>query len=197
MIIFSGIVPDPPAAYLAAGGLLRRAIDGDRGALSALLEPYRGRVFRMACRISNNADDAEDLAQDALVRIIECLPTYRGECAFDTWVYRVVLNVCLTARRRRRAVPFGDREPAVADPSPGTEETALGRIRTERITDEIRRLPALYCEAVLLRLAAGLAYNEIAEILGISLKTALIRVHRGKRILRDRLGPWLDKEEDR
>ena len=105
---------------------LRRARAGDPEALHALLEPYYGTVFRLAYRVTSHVEDAEDLTQEAFVRVIGRLPSFRGECAFGTWVYRVALNACISDRRRRRPVTLDLHPLALPDGAPGPEARAIG-----------------------------------------------------------------------
>ena len=175
--------------------LLQRARDGHPDALRELLEPHRDAVYRLSYRITGHAEDAEDLAQEAFVRVIERLDAFRGECAFGTWVYRVALNVCLSARRKR-ADPTEDTETfPLREGRPGPEESLLRHDFQERVCREIRRLHRSYAEALLLRLIEEMEYAEIAEVLGISTKTAQLRFHRGMKRLRARLKPWIEEGE--
>jgi RNA polymerase sigma-70 factor, ECF subfamily len=173
--------------------LLARARAGDAEALTRLLEPYEEAVFRLAYRIAGHEQDAEDLAQDALIRIVRSLSGWRRDCSFRTWVYRVTLSVCLTARRKRREAPMDLRELALWDGEPGPEAEAIMKEFRQRIREEALGLPFAYREAVMLRLSEDLTYAEIADVLGVPLNTALTRVHRGMKRLRERLKPWIDE----
>jgi RNA polymerase sigma-70 factor (ECF subfamily) len=158
-----------------------------------LLEPYWEVVFRLAYRILRHREDAEDVTQEAFVRVIRQLPRYRGECALKTWICRIALNACLTAHARRRS-PEPLESDAARSPSPGPEAAALGREVERRVRDEALRLNPAHREATLLRLFGELSYEEIAETLGISVNAARLRVHRGMARLRRRLKPWLSEE---
>jgi RNA polymerase sigma-70 factor (ECF subfamily) len=176
--------------------LLRRAQAGDSEALHALIQPYWETLFRLAYRMTGHTEDAEDLAQEALVRIIRRLPTFRGECAFGTWVYRVALNVCLSAKRKQRPSVELEALP-LQDPSKGPEARMLERCFQERIRDEILQLHPGYREVLLLRLIEEMPYAEVADVLQISVKTAQLRFHRGMKRLKERVRPWMSEEERR
>jgi RNA polymerase sigma-70 factor (ECF subfamily) len=157
-----------------------------------LLAPYEAIVLRLARRIVRHPQDAEDLAQDALLRILKSLPSYKGGGSFRAWVYRIALNVCLTRRSRHR--PTEDLEEThVADSAPGPEDALLRRDFQERAIEEMRRLPPAYREAVILKVAEDLPYEEVAEILRMTPKAARAKVHRGVKRLRERLRCWLDE----
>lgn len=174
--------------------LLRRARDGEADALEALLEPYWPTLYRLAYRVMGNADDAEDLAQEAVYRILEKLPSFRGESEFGTWVYRIGLNLCLTARRKRREPALDLEDLPVTDSAPDPETAMLQKDLHARACSEIERLRPAYREAVLLRLNGELSYEEIAGILHVSVNTVRLRVSRGMNRLRQRLKPGLDGE---
>jgi len=178
---------------LSESALIEQAQAGQVEALARLLNPYRESIFRLAYRVCGRPDDAEDLAQDALVRIIHGLPKYRGGCEFRTWVYRVALHSCLSGRTRSRETAPLPESLETADPGPGPETLAIQSDLRRQVEKEIQRLPRAYRAAVLLRLTDELSYAEIAETLEIPVATALTRVHRGMKRLRARLQPWLDE----
>ena len=160
-----------------------------------LLDPHWDAMTRLAFRITGNRDDAEDLAQEVCLQVIRQLPSFQGRCAFKTWMYRVALNVCISAVRRRRPAAPEVRLESLRDPAPSPEGMILGNVLRERVRDEILRLPASCRDAVLLRVHDEFSYAEIAEVLQISVGTAQVRVHRGMKQLRERLGPWIEEEE--
>jgi RNA polymerase sigma-70 factor (ECF subfamily) len=109
-------------------------------------------------------------------------------------VYRITWNVCSTASTRRPR-PAEDWETrSDADPAPGPEETILRRDLLHRIGDAIHDLPDNYREAVLLKVVAELPYEEVAELLNVSVGTARTRVYRGMARLRERLQSQMDEE---
>jgi RNA polymerase sigma-70 factor, ECF subfamily len=85
--------------------LVERAQAGDRGAFEALVRRYDRQVLRLALNVLQSAEDAQDVYQEAFLRIYRNLHDFRLECAFYTWVYRIVTNVCLDFLRRRRSRP--------------------------------------------------------------------------------------------
>jgi RNA polymerase sigma-70 factor (ECF subfamily) len=174
--------------------LIRRAKSGDAEAMNALLEPYWNSVFRLAYRMTGHAEDAEDVTQEAFVRIVQRLPSYRGECAFKTWVNRVALNVGLTARRRKRPPAAELEKMELKDPLPGPEDRAIGHELQDRANAELQKLRSVYREAILLRMAAEMSYEEIAETLQVSVNTVRLRVSRGMSQLRNRMRAWLNEE---
>jgi RNA polymerase sigma-70 factor, ECF subfamily len=191
-VTFAGAEPRPHAL-----DLIRRAQGGDASAQKELLEPYWDALARLAYRVTGSRDDAEDLAQEVCLRVIRSLPSFRQESAFETWLYRIALNVCLSAARKRKHESLEDEAGRLVDPSPAPEAVMLQRALQERIRVEILRLPLKYREAVLLRVIEELSYAEVAQVLRISVGSAQVRVHRGMKQLRERLEPWMEGERRR
>jgi RNA polymerase sigma-70 factor (ECF subfamily) len=192
--LFAVIFADPCSHIGPDSPLLERARAGDPAAVSELLAPHLETVRRLAYRTALRQDDAEDLAQEAFLRILRTLPAFRGECALRSWIYRIALNVCLTARSRPRPATLDSDDYATPDPAPGPEGIAMSRVLGDRIVEEVRRLPAGCREAVTLRLLEDLPYEEVAEVLGIPVNAARQRIHRGMKQLRARLQPWMEEE---
>jgi RNA polymerase sigma-70 factor (ECF subfamily) len=85
--------------------LIERAQAGDRAAFELLVQRYDRQVLRLALNVLGSAEDARDVYQEAFLKIYRSLPRFRFECAFYTWVYRIVTNICLDHLRRRRSHP--------------------------------------------------------------------------------------------
>ena len=83
--------------------LIKRAIQGDNDAFESLMSAYERKIYGLCLRMMGNRQDGEDAAQEAMVRIWQKLPQYRGEAAFSTWVYRVTASACTDAIRKRRS----------------------------------------------------------------------------------------------
>src|SRR5919112_5397693 len=105
-----------------SAALVKRAQAGDRDALSALVASQQTYVYSIAMSLMHNPTDAADMTQEAFIRLLRSLGTYRGETKFTTWLYRLVTNICLDGLRRRgRAVESLDRSASAGEedgPSP-------------------------------------------------------------------------------
>ena len=181
-----------------AEGLLERCRRGSVEAFEELVAPYLQKVYNLALRLSRNPEDASDLAQEALLRAFVSLRDFRGESSFSTWLYRITFNVCRdeARRRRRHAVvsldePLGTREgekttrelvSPVGDP---VQETETRELR-EAIWEGIRSLSPEFRAVLVLRDIEGLPYEEIAQVLDISLGTVKSRLNRARNALRAR-----------
>lgn len=151
---------------------------GRREAFERLLDLYQDKVYGLVHRMVGAAD-AEDVAQDALVEICNCVGSFRGKSSLGTWVYRVAVNVCLEHRRKRRPelVPleddFTEREPdPEADPG---RLIVRGEIATE-VDRAIHALPELHRDVVILHEMQGLTYQECSVVLGCPVGTVKSRL---------------------
>jgi RNA polymerase sigma-70 factor, ECF subfamily len=159
--------------------LVQRARDGEVAALEELVRRHRDTAYRVALRICLNSADAEDAAQEALVRAWRALPRFRGEAAFSTWLYRIVTNVALSTVRRRREQPTGELlEPAGPDLDPAT--AAEGRDKLAAAWRVLATLTPEQRACWVLREVEGLSYDELADVLALSLPAVKSRLFRAR-----------------
>jgi RNA polymerase sigma-70 factor (ECF subfamily) len=177
---------DEPDAVLAARG---RA--GDRTALAGLVRRHQGLAFGVAYRLLGSPEDAEDIAQEAFVQVLTRLHTLQDPAAFVGWLRRVTVNLCLDRQRRSTRVLLQPLVPDLVAPDPGVgpEASALTAERWREVERELAALPTPYRLAVVLRDVEGLAYQEVASLLGVPEGTVKSRLHEGRRLLRQRLRP--------
>ena len=164
--------------------LMARAAKGDERAFRTLAERHAGSALRLARRILGNEAAAEDIVQDALLRVWINAPRWRPEAAFRTWLYRIVVNLCLNVRRRAADLPL-DAAEQVADPAPGAEEQLRLRERDRQLAAAIMVLPERQRAAVVLTYQEGLSNADVAEVLDTSVssvETLLVRARRTLRI---------------
>jgi RNA polymerase sigma-70 factor (ECF subfamily) len=168
------------AALVAA---IRR---GDSGSREALYHRYKRRVFALAVRIVG-AGDAEEVAQEAFIRIFRGLTKFRGDAALATWIYRLAVNAALSHRSRRNAglQPEAAGEnvesQVVAEP---VHRDAVLRVRIERA---LARLPVGYRTVIVLHDVEGLEHEEVAQILGCHVGTSKSQLHKARARLREML----------
>lgn len=145
-------------------------------------------LYEVAYRLTGDDDDARDLVQESLLRVRRGLESYRPG-SLEAWLSRIVTNVFLDEVRRRRRRPLPTSGPvsdAVLARLAGPEEPELGLPRD--IQEALISLPVEFRAAIVLCDVAGLAYEQIARVLGVPLGTVRSRVHRGRRLLREALG---------
>lgn len=155
-----------------------RARAGDDLAFRWLLERYRDRVVRLAAHILRGAADAEDVAQVAFLQAFRGIGRYRGDGSFYTWLYHIVVRVCLDQRRLAR----WRRETLVSPPETPVVDADLDRhILVETLLD---RLSPTVRAALVLHELEGLEYAEVAVVLGIPVGTVRSRIHAARQQFR-------------
>ncbi len=179
---------------------IERSRRGDTAAFNRLVKTYERPIYNTAYRLCGSYDDAADMAQEAFVRAWNNLKSFRGDSAFSTWLHRIVTNVFLDDRKRKRARPQTSLDEALEleesrgarqfeDSSPGPAEIAEGEERQQILARAIATLPEAQRVMVVLYHTQGLAYEEIAEATGLPMGTVKSRLNRARLALRDRLGP--------
>ncbi len=180
---------DPDRAEVEA------ARTGDAGAFEVLVIRYQVRIVSYAAAIVRDASVAEDVAQETFVRVWKSLPSFRGESAFKTWLYRIASNVARTqlersGRQARVGSESLDDEDAplrTGDVSSGAADVETTLAAREAINHALAQLPAELRVAVVLRDVEGLDYKEIAEVTGAPMGTVESRIFRARRRLRSLL----------
>ncbi|SMX49284.1 ECF RNA polymerase sigma factor SigE [Maliponia aquimaris] len=169
--------------------LLAAYAAGDAAAARALTQRLAPRVFAHAARmLGGDRAEAEDVAQEALLRLWRAAPGWRrGEAKVTTWLYRVTANLCIDRMRRRRGGTDLDAVPEPADESPSAAEGLQQQARAEALQGALDGLPDRQRQAVILRHIEGLSNPEIAEIMDIGPRAVESLVARGKRALEDAL----------
>jgi RNA polymerase sigma-70 factor (ECF subfamily) len=183
--------------------LIERCRAGDVAAFEPLVEKYRQRVWRLAYNILRDREDAWDVAQEAFIRAYQALPTFRGQSAFYTWLYRIVMNLAADRARSRGArgrafgterVPEEDWDRVLPDQNPGDEAPDAAAARREqrrKIEQALDTLPEHHRRIVVLSDLEGLSYREIADTLAVPMGTVMSRLHNARKRLRDALRPLL------
>ena len=173
--------------------LLRRARQGDPEAFESLLTPLEGRIWRICWHYTGEREAASDCAQETMLKIWRSLDSYRGDCAFETWAYRIAANCCLDAIRKTKRDRSESIEPLreagfdPPDPEPGTEEKVIAADRRQRLREGIAQLPEDQREALVMTQLEGISYEDAAVRLGVSEGTVKSRVSRAKAKLQE----WL------
>ena len=170
--------------------LIRDTLQGDSQAYGQLVLKYQDRLFSAMLHVVGSVDEAEDVVQDSFVQAYIKLNTFQGNSRFFTWLYRIAFNNALSRRRRRRAdvsIDQGreltgrepeDRHEAPDEPLMREERVALVKAAMVRLTEEHRTI-------LVLREMQEMAYEEIADILGINIGTVRSRLSRARNQLRE------------
>jgi RNA polymerase sigma-70 factor (ECF subfamily) len=174
--------------------LMARIARGDEPAFRALAARHLPAMLGLARRILGNAADAEDVAQEAMLRVWTHAPRWRPLAAFRTWLTRVVVNLCLDRKRR---APWVALEAAgeIVDPALGASEKAERDEREQMVAAAIARLPARQRAAIVLTYGDGMSNAQVAEILDTSVSAVETLLVRGKQNLRRALDSVIDEGE--
>ena len=173
--------------------LIKRAQLGDSDAFATLFHTHKMRIYSLCFRMTNNATEAEDLAQDAFLQVFRKLASFRGDSALSTWLHRIAVNTVLMHFRRKapRAVSLDQPYSSRQDAKPARREygTRDGRLETSvtrvALNRAISELPES-CRAIfLLHEVEGYQHREIAELLGCSVGNSKSRLHKAKLQIRD------------
>lgn len=187
--------------------LVERAQRGDKHAYELLVAKYQRRLARLISRFVRDAAEVEDVTQDAFIKAYRALPTFRGESAFYTWLYRIGINTAknylLSAKRRAPTSTSFD-----ADESEGFEEAGLlqemgtpenelmSKQVVEVVNASLQQLPDDLRTALTLREIEGLSYEEIADVMGCPIGTVRSRIFRAREAIAENLRPLLGTSEN-
>ena len=174
--------------------LIDRCRSGDETAWTELVRVTQREVYTLCLRILQNPDDAAEAAQDAYVRAWRGLKSFRGEASFTTWLYRVAANAAISkqrSRKRRRLheVSSDDESLALLPSRESVEGRAGARADLEALERALRELPEHYRAALVLRDVYEMSMDEIASHLAISESAAKVRIHRGRKRLKEKVFP--------
>lgn len=192
-----------PAEEVEENRLIRRVCDGDHEAFYELIRPYERRVFATALAILRNPADAEDVAQEAMLKAFANLRKFRAEARFSTWLIQIAINEARMHRRKEHAEVMEPMEPMTH----GEEEDGNSPPRDfadwreiplqvlerkevrEKLAEALASLGEKYREVFVLRDIQHLSIEESAKALGISASSVKTRLLRARLMLRDLLAP--------
>ena len=194
---------------VAEQALIGRLRAGDASAVADLESAYGAKIYQLAFRYMKNREDAEEVAQDVLMKVFRKVDTFRGDAALTSWIYRITFN---TAMSRLRNAKFtrpievheddrsffsesGERQSYSREPADWSSLADDEYMRTqlrERLVAALAGLPMIYRAPVLLRDVQGLSTQEASVVLRVKPQTLKSRLHRGRLMLREKLGEFVD-----
>ncbi len=167
--------------------LLARAGRGEDAALRLLIARKLPRIHALAWRMLGDQGHADDVAQETFLRVWRQARTWQpGAARFDTWLHRVVLNLCLDHLRKRREVPMAE-PPEQVDPAPAADRALERDDTTRRVQDALASLPPRQRDAIVLHTYQGLSNIETAAVMGIGVEALESLLSRARRALRSQL----------
>ncbi len=188
--------------------LVERAQRGDKHAFELLVVKYQRKLARLLSRFIRDAAEVEDVTQEAFIKAYRALPSFRGDSAFYTWLYRIGINTAknylVATKRRAPTVTDVDHEEAE-----GIEEgeqlkdfntpehQMMSRQIAETVNQTLQELPEELRTAITLREIDGSSYEEIAQIMNCPIGTVRSRIFRAREAIAERLRPQLGTSKDR
>jgi RNA polymerase sigma-70 factor (ECF subfamily) len=188
--------------------LVERAQRGDKKAFELLVAKYQRKLARLLSRFIRDPAEVEDVAQDAFIKAYRALPSFRGESAFYTWLYRIGINTAKNylvalGRRAPTATEFdsedaenfenGDQLRDVDTP----ENELMSKQIAQTVNDTMEALPEELRTAIVLREIDGLSYEEIATVMNCPIGTVRSRIFRARETIAEQLRPLLQTSKDR
>lgn len=171
--------------------IIQKAADGDEQAMMHVLEVCERPVYNISMRFVSDPYDAQDAAQDAMIKIYRNLASFKGNSAFSSWVYRLTFNACMDFLRKqsRGPVTMADEEAIlnIRDLDDQVDEIYDKASDAELVRLAISNLEEHHREAIILCDYQGLSYAEIADIMDTSLGTVKSRINRARRALKKAL----------
>jgi RNA polymerase sigma-70 factor (ECF subfamily) len=188
--------------------LVERAQRGDKHAFELLVSKYQRKLARLLARFIRDPVEVEDVAQEAFIKAYRALPSFRGDSAFYTWLYRIGINTAknylVAMGRRAPTTTEFDSEDAESFENGdqlrdiNTPESMLMSAEIARtVNDTLERLPEELRNAITLRELEGLSYEDIATIMNCPIGTVRSRIFRAREAIAEQLRPLLDTRKDR
>jgi RNA polymerase sigma-70 factor (ECF subfamily) len=172
--------------------VIRRVLEGETGAFDVLVRRHQQTIFRLACRMTRNVEDARDIAQEAFVQAYRSLGSFQRQSSFSTWLYRIAMNLCLNHLKATAREDPTEVDAALPD---GREDSLMAIVRDERdqaLAAAIKELPPQQRATLTLRVYQGLSHREIAEVLDCAEGTAKANYFHAVRALQVKLGAFRD-----
>ncbi len=183
--------------------LVERCRQGERAAFEPLVRRYQDRVFNACLRVSGNRAEAEDLTQAAFMKALQAINRFDGRSGFYTWLFRIAINLALSARRKAARRPTVSLDAPAGDCGQGSigrrlssgeagpNRAACDSETHRQVLEALAKLDDDHRAVVVLRDVESFSYDEIAEILNVPAGTVKSRLHRARLALRDTLAPIL------
>jgi RNA polymerase sigma-70 factor (ECF subfamily) len=186
--------------------LIERLRTQDETAVTELAANYGPKIYQLAFRYMKNREDAEEVAQDVLLKVYQKIELFRGDAALSSWIYRITFNTAMSRLRNgkfTRPAEISEHEIGSHDHEDGThrafdapdwsslaDEAFMRRQMRERLAEAMQDLPEIYRTPIVLRDIQGLSTEEASRVLNVKTQTLKSRLHRGRLILRERLAEF-------
>jgi len=182
--------------------LVQRLKAHDPGAVADLSDSFGAKIYQLAFRYLRNREDAEEVAQDVLLKVHQKIDAFRGDAALSSWIYRITFNAAMSRLREfKQNLPNASEKVSdeqtgqplkreIVDWSPLADEEMLRTEMWQALVRALKDMPVLYRAPVILRDVQGLTTEEASAVLHVKEQTLKSRLHRGRLILRDSLADF-------
>ena len=182
--------------------LVERLRARDPGAVTDLSDSYGAKIYQLAFRYLRNREDAEEVAQDVLLKVHQKIDAFRGDAALSSWIYRITFNTAMSRLREFKQnlpnapekmetdEPLRPLKREVVDWSPLADEEMLRTEMRQTLIRALKDMPVLYRAPVILRDVQGLTTEEASAVLHVKEQTLKSRLHRGRLMLREHLADF-------
>lgn len=185
--------------------LIKRSIKGDVDAFEELIKDYKKMAYNIALRVLRNKEDAEDISQEALVKVYKNIDSFNMQSTFKVWLYRIVMNTCLDFKRKKKIVTYSIDKPLESDESEILQDIPdnsnnpdiiiENKLESQMLHECIEMLDDDFRTVIILRDLQNLSYKDIASILSCNEGTVKSRLNRARKKLRDIITIKLQESE--
>ncbi len=179
--------------------IIHKVLSGKREAFETLVEKYEKLIYNLSYQLTNSTEDAFDISQETFLKAYKSLGSFRGDCKFSTWLYKICNNVAndyLRSKQRKQTISLTvydeedekEEQLDIADEvNENPDEQLLKKERIEAVREAIAALSPDHREVIVLRDIEGYSYDEISEILDLEIGTVKSRINRARQIIKETL----------
>ncbi len=175
--------------------LVKKSISGDIDAFEELIKDYKKMAYNIALRVLRNKEDAEDISQEALIKVFKNISSFNMKSSFKVWLYRIVMNTCLDFKRKKSIISYSIDKPLENDESEMMQEIAdntynpdiviQNELESQMLYESIDSLDDDFRIVIVLRDLQGLSYKDIASVLSCNEGTVKSRLNRARNKLKE------------
>lgn len=175
--------------------LVKKSISGDVDAFEELIKDYKKMAYNIALRVLRNKEDAEDISQEALIKVFKNISSFNMKSSFKVWLYRIVMNTCFDFKRKKNIVTYSIDKPLendeneimheIPDNTYNPDIVIQNELESQMLYDSIDSLDEDFRIVIVLRDIQGLSYRDIASVLSCNEGTVKSRLNRARNKLKE------------
>lgn len=175
--------------------LVKKSISGDVDAFEELIKGYKKMAYNIALRVLRNKEDAEDISQEALIKVFKNIGSFNMKSSFKVWLYRIVMNTCLDFKRKKNIITYSIDKPLendeneimqdIPDNTYNPDIVIQNELESQMLYDSIDSLDDDFRTVIVLRDMQGLSYKDIASVLSCNEGTVKSRLNRARNKLKE------------